>query len=229
MTEVFIILAILIVFASITGLIIAYLIQRGQHAFNFKTVFLAYFYVVSIISLLAIVMGGATVGKAILSDIFGRDFSYQTSNFAVAEPMPDPAQSTEEAGLITKNAQVIADQNKQHTETLYQDDLLNGVSMLAVGLIFLVTHVLGWRTLDSAPKRQSSFLFRAYIFAQLGLYSLTTLIALPAALSELLRFWLQSSEATSTPPAPGQMVALAILVLPLWLFFVWRTISLAKT
>lgn len=228
MVPAFIILSLLIVAASVAGLIVAYLTQRSKHTFSFHTVFLAYFYIVSIISLLAVIIGTATAGTAVLSDIFGRQFSYQNpSGVYQSEPLSSDQEATEEASLRVKNAEIVASQDKQYIENLYRDDLLNGVSMLAVGLIFLVTHVVGWRMLDKSDRKQS-FLFRSYVFAQLAIYSLATLIALPAALSELLRYWLHGSSSVAAAPLPGQMVALAVLVLPLWLFFVWRTIRLAK-
>lgn len=221
----FIAIGILIVFATVVGLVLLFFLHHNKQLFSFKLLFGAYFYLVAMISLLAVVFGGTLVTKAVLSSGFGRDFSYY--NYAMVHPEPpvleDSGGKSNPDTLQQKEVQARAVvQEQDRIEAEYQNDLFNGISALIVGLLFLIVHVFGWSRLDPASGRKESLLYKGYVLLQLVVYSLITLVALPMAISGTLRHFLVRATDTVTS-APGESVAVALWVTPVWLFWVWLT------
>ncbi len=226
----FIALSVFLAVFTIIGLVVLYFV-KDKKEFDFRMVFSAYFYLVAMLSLLAVLVGLSGITKAVLSDVYGRDFSYY--NYASDRPVMEPA--------VDKNSSLTEEQQKdqqeldleyqkqqaEQIESQYQDDLFTGISTLVVGLLFLVVHVLGWMRMEPAKARQSSFLYKAYVMMQLVVYSLIALIALPTALSTLLRFMFQSTSASGNI-IPGESLSVAIWATPVWVGFVWLTMRTVK-
>lgn len=233
MLSAFLILLPFVVVVAVIGIAILYFTQRDKKGFSFNTVFLSYFYTVAIISLMAIVVGTTTIGSALLSDAFGRDFTYESyTEYYDTEPaISDDGtvdESTKAADLKAESVRQSQQQERDRIEAKYQDDIFAGVSALIVGILFFMVHFIGWKTLEKKGDHPD-VLFKAYIFAQLAIFSIATLISLPLAISQLLRFLIQPvGQATQSVAAPGLAVTFVLSVLPLWLFFAYRTIKLAR-
>ena len=141
----------------VIGLVVMFLSQREQNGFTFKTLFTSYFYLMSIISLLAAFFGLSSVTKALASDAFGRDFSYYNyAEIMIQEPISKDATDpdVDEEKLRAENIK----REQERVESMYQEDLFNGLSMLVVGLLFLGVHVYGWQKLATATERSKSIL-----------------------------------------------------------------------
>lgn len=209
----------------VIGLVVLFLVQREKKSFGFKMLFTAYFYLMSIISLLAIFFGISGITKAVASDVFGRDFSYYNYTDTIrSEPISKESlapgvDEVDEEKIQAENAK----REKERIESLYQEDLYNGLSMLVVGVLFLGVHVFGWRKLESDAERSESVLHKGYIILQLVAFSIITLITLPLGVSQALRFALGQSKPEYNI-VPGEPLSIAIWATPIWLFFVWLTI-----
>lgn len=206
----------------VIGLVVMFLSQREQNGFTFKTLFTSYFYLMSIISLLAAFFGLSSVTKALASDAFGRDFSYYNyAEIMIQEPISKDATDpdVDEEKLRAENIK----REQERVESLYQEDLFNGLSMLVVGLLFLGVHVYGWQKLATATERSKSILHKGYIILQLATFSIITLIALPLGVGQVMRYALGQSNAEQSI-VPGEPLSIAIWSTPIWLFFVWLTI-----
>lgn len=207
----------------VIGLVVMFLTQREQNKFSFRTIFTSYFYLMSIISLLAAFFGLSSVTKALASDMFGRDFSYHNySETIMQEPISkeitDP--EVDEEKMRAENAK----REKERVESMYQEDLYNGVSMLVVGLLFLGVHVYGWRKLETEPDRAKAILHKGYIILQLAVFSIITLIALPLGISQTMRYALGQSNSEQII-VPGEPLSIALWSTPIWLYFIWLTIQ----
>ena len=206
----------------VIGLVVMFLSQREQNGFTFKTLFTSYFYLMSIISLLAAFFGLSGVTKAVASDVFGREFSYYNyAEIMIQEPIAKDAidPDVDEEKLRAEN---IA-RERERVESMYQEDLFNGLSMLIVGLLFLGVHVYGWRKLTTIVERSKSIVHKGYIILQLATFSVITLIALPLGISQVMRYALGQSNAEHSV-VPGEPLSIALWSTPIWLFFVWLTI-----
>jgi hypothetical protein len=179
------------------------------------------------LGLLATLFGAASVTKAALSDVFGRDFSYHVYDQTMVAPavLEDGAKPTDPDIEARKRAsqQQMVEQEKQRVESAYKNDLFVGISALLVGLLFWVVHTFGWMKLEPTAERKQSVLFRGYVLLQLVMYSLVTLIVLPIAISQWLRHAL-SVDSEGIQAVPGEPVSIALWTLPVWLFFVWLTL-----
>ncbi len=213
--------AFLLTMAVAIGLVVLFFFQREKGGFSFQTLFATYFYLVAVISLIAVFLGASYITKAVASDVFGRDFSYFSY---IPETLSDPiaADGSQDLNWKKQQAESMTRQNEQ-IESQYAQDLFNGISMLVVGLLFLSVHVVGWRKLEPATVRQQSILYRAYIMVQLAIFGIVTLITLPMALGNSLRYWLQAPIA-DTNLTPGEPLSIALWSTPIWLFFIWLTI-----
>ena len=208
----------------VIGLVVMFLSQREQNGFTFKTLFTSYFYLMSIISLLAAFFGLSSVTKALASDAFGRDFSYYNyAEIMIQEPISKDATDpdVDEEKLRAENIK----REQERVESMYQEDLFNGLSMLVVGLLFLGVHVYGWQKLATATERSKSILHKGYIILQLATFSIITLIALPLGVGQVMRYALGQSNAEQSI-VPGEPLSIAIWSTPIWLFFVWLTIRI---
>lgn len=209
------------------ALIVRALLHKEQ-ALGWQEILAIYFYLVSIVSLLAVVSGGASMTKAFLSSAFGRDFSYQSSMMSSPEPAGAGALNLDPKLLQQqKDAQnAAAKQEKERIEQAYQDDLFTGASTLIVGLLFLGVHMFGWWKLQERAERSESFWYRGYILLQLILYGLVTLVALPLAISQTLRFFVMANGANM--PQPGEVVGVALWAAPVWIVFIWLALRMSK-
>ena len=223
----FIALGITLVVLTVVGLAALAVWRRDSMGINLGTFIAAYFYLVSMVSLVAIVSGGAMVTKAIASDWFGRDFSYYDYRSESApEPfVKDAALTEEQRQQQIEQEKRFREQQEQQLEERYQDDIFNGVSALVVGTIFLAVHIFGWRRMESAKDRQSSLLYKGYVLLQLAMYSLIALVALPLAISGTLRFVMSS---TNSNAMPGESFGIALWATPVWLVWVWVTMRVWK-
>lgn len=218
MSGLFIGVCVLSTVAAIIGLLVWFILHKDKQVFTFRLFLTAYFYIVSALSLLAIVFGGASVTKALLSDAFGRSFSYYSYEDTVSMPEPGVTEDKSQAVISESEQQKIKQQQQATIEAEYKDDIFTGVSLMVVGLLFMLVHTFGWMKLEPAKDRRQSVLYKGYIMMQLAIYSVGTLISLPVAISQSLRYWLDGSQNGSLQP--GEMLAVAIWVTPVWLVFI---------
>lgn len=228
MLSILVVSAVMLTGISALGLVILFFVGRDKSHFDFKQLFVSYFYLISMIGLLTTLFGAASITKATLSDLYGRDFSYPVYDRPMVSP-PSMEETVKPADGDTEIQKMEAqrqmeNEERQRVESQYKDDLFTGTSALLVGLLFWAVHTFGWMRLESPNIRKHSVLFRGFVLLQLVAYSLITLTVLPMAISQWLRHALLANQA-APQATPGDPVSIAIWVLPVWLIFVWLTLK----
>jgi hypothetical protein len=88
--------------------------------------------------------------------------------------------------------------------------------------------VLGRRWLEKPDERDSP-LNRVYLSVLVVIFGIITLVNLPQAVHETLRFYLLDPlDEFSKPSPPGGKLAFAIVALPIWIVYLQGTIRMVR-
>jgi len=183
---------------------------------SFSFLLKAYFYLLTIVGLIVLLIGLSGLLNAGLGLVLGRDFGYPRP--PVARPI---AVSPE--GVPLKTAPPPEEQRLEagrQQERQFREGLLQGASMLLVGGIVWGVHALGRRRMTRGEDERSSFLGMAYLIIVLAISSIVGVISLTSAINDTLRFYLIEavSEFEFRPP-PGQNVSVALVFTPAWVYY----------
>ncbi len=204
------------------GLIIATIVYvvtrvRSQQplGLSLHSAMACYFYLISIISLVVMVLGLITVLNAGLSTVLGREFSYQARPVYELAPVPErdgpPKGSAFEQQLAERNRALERD---------FRNGLVQGASMAIVGGLVWGLHVYGRRRLEGRLLHQNSILNRAYLSILLAIFSIGGIIVTPIAVYDTLRYYLVEPVSNFDPrSAPGGLLAGAIVFIPFWVYY----------
>ena len=194
-----------------------------------KTLFQVYLYLIAFLTLIISLIGGATAIKAALSYQFGIPFSYtlyKGSSFAetkMYDPTLDPEtfKVCQEGEPITIGSSEYCINYQQQTT-----DLVNGLTIFASMLILFAIHQFAISRINQKDKLQ--WLEKVYTFASLIVYSVIGLIAIPTSIYQLTNYLITKPEnySYSTPEAPAMAIAVVVLSLPLWIYFLGKTSNL---
>jgi hypothetical protein len=209
------------------GIVVAAVATIGRtgaaEALSGRLVLLGYLHFASVVSSLVIAFGLVSLVTAALTLPAGREFSYSIGiprPAAVARPpgVPAPPEGAEEE---------IRRQNEARAETQFRDDLVRGVTLTVVGLLIWALHSAGLRALETATERRGSWLSRLHRLVLLAVFGAAGLVALPLATYELARYVILGRE-DFNPTPPGNAVATAVVIVPIWLYELWQTIRLYR-
>lgn len=222
--------------ATVVYLIIQAIKNKGEKdgkSVNFKisakTLFQVYLYLISFLTLIIAVIGGATAIKAGLSYQFGIPFSYtlyKGSSFAETK-MYDPTLDLETFKICEQGEPITIGTSDYCINYQQQTtDLVNGLTIFVSMLILFGIHQFAISRIDE--KHRLQWLSKLYIFASLILYSIMGLVSIPTSIYQLTNYLLTKPEnySYSTPEAPAMAIALVILSLPLWIYFLGKTSNL---
>lgn len=214
------------VFAVVVALVVfvvARLRAGAPLAVSPRTILLAYFYLMTIASLL-IFTSGVSVGlKALLSDAFGREFSYfMPPSVRIAKP-PSPSEAI--PGRPPEPTPEDRERARQQVERQYKDDLIQGITFTVVGAVLWGLHQFGRRRLGEGDPDWGPFLDRTYSTIILGIFSIVGIISLPASLFELLRYFLLPGDEFMPRSTPGGPVGIALVFVPVWGILLYRFFS----
>jgi hypothetical protein len=199
----------------VVGLLLAslayVLVRARQPGFSFSpTVLLsAYFRLVTMISIVVLIAGAAALLNIGFASVLGRDFAFYSP------PVYGPAVEQQQA------------RNAVTQENLFRQGLVEGITMVVLGLILLGSHTLAQRVFGAGSSRDA-FVERAYLMVLLIVLSGVGIISLAVGLSQAAWWFVY------VPPvdpvvgeqtfrtAPGGVLALALTLLPLWIWFLVR-------
>lgn len=194
-----------------------------------KTLFQIYLYLISFLTLLIAVIGGATAIKAALSYQFGIPFSYtlyKGNSFAETK-MYDPTLELEKF-KVCQDGEPITIGGSDYCINYQQQttDLVNGVTIFVSMLVLFAIHQ--YAISNIAQKERLQWLSKIYTFASLIVYSIIGLITIPVSIYQLTNYLITDIEnySYSTPEAPAMAIAMVILSLPLWIYFLGKTSNL---
>jgi hypothetical protein len=107
------------------------------------------------------------------------------------------------------------------------DDLTLASVLLGTGLVICVLHIYGRRTVQKSEEEATTNIRRIYLFFMLGIFSVTGLISLPSAIYQTIRYFIVEEPSyyyQYQPQAPSTELAIAIVFLLLWAYFMFRVV-----
>lgn len=226
------IMVIALVAVGIGGVVfVIFRLRTGQGlSISWRSLFLVYFYLMTVISLLVMVGGLSNLVRVGMGAALGKEFSYHASRYAVKMPpppvrvAPNGVPTAEESQEPTSEEQE-AERQKALDRSL-QEGLLNGLSFTIVGGIIWGAHLYGRRRLERGAE-EGEWLHRLYVIALLLTFGILTLTSLPQAVFDTLRYYV-IEEAPEFYGPPGDRLSTGIVALPLWLYYLWGTFRLVR-
>lgn len=183
---------------------------------SFPMLLTAYFYLLTMVGLIIMLMGLSGLTNTGLSLALGRDFSYSRPPVMKAVPVT-PEGFPDRRVLPPEDQQM--EQDRQQ-ERQFREGLLQGASMAVVGGIVWAIHFSGRRRVSGVKSEGSGFLLMAYLIIMLVISSITGLIGLTSGVYETLRYFLvQPVNEFDYWSAPGQSVSIAIVFVPVWAYY----------
>lgn len=224
---VFSLLALAIPLLIIGGVVYVILKLRGNTSirFSFRSSLRAYFYVVLLISVGLFALGGvSTLLKVGFGEAVGREFSYgevyedhrriQEDHQRMqerGENQPEHLQPQEELRPLPEKVSLAM-----------KTSLINGVSLTIIGLFLLLVHFFGRRWVET-KEEQADLLHKAYWIVGLVIFAIATIVSLTEGVPAALRYALLANDRGTE--SPGESLSIAIVALPLWIFYLVATIQ----
>ena len=198
----------LIVLGLIVAGIAALFRGRGDgRGLEFPTVVAAYAALVMLVSLFLTATGGGLLLKAGFGAM-QRDFSYNTQSYSSF----DPATRTESRRV-------------DPSDNAIRDDVATGLSLAFAGVVLFVPHALGAAILRRRPGAVSRTVSRGEALLGLATATVGLLASGATALNDIMRRYVLGGTDTLLPferRHPGGPLAIAIVMLPLVVWFGWR-------
>ena len=220
-----------LVAAVALGVFIVVQLRAGDTLlFSFRTILLAYVYFMSIASLL-VFTGGLSVGvKALLSDAFGREFSYhmpRTQALLRSVEMKREDDS-EDPAMQEKELQEERERSQQETERQYKSDLVQAGTLILIGGVLWGLHSMGRRRFQHADNPYNEFFYKAYAAILLALFGVAGITSLTSGVYETLRFFLIPTDEFSYGSQPGDAIGAAIVFVPVWGYYLLSMLRLSN-
>ena len=226
----FAILGLLIPLLIIGGIVYFILKLRGGSSlrFSYQDALRVYFYAMLLISVGLLALGGvSTLLKVGFGEIVGREFSYGEvyeehryiqERLANQEPLVNQLYPTK-FGEETRSL-------AEKVELAMQTSLINGMSLTAIGVFLWLVHFFGRRMVETRDQRSDS-LRKLYLMAALTIFAITTIVSLSTGIPEALRYALL--DINHDEESPGEALSIAIVGLPVWIFYLVSTIRTMRT
>ena len=195
--------------------------------FSFRTILLAYVYFMSIASLL-VFTGGLSVGvKALLSDAFGREFSYYTHKMAAQSPLMK-VDNGEDPTMQVERLREELGRSQLEAERQYKSDLVQAGTLTLIGGVLWGLHSMGRRRFQHADNPYNEFFYKAYAAILLALFGVAGITSLTSGVYETLRFFLIPTDEFSYGSQPGDAIGAAIVFVPVWGYYLLSMLRLSN-
>ncbi len=195
--------------------------------FSFRTILLAYVYFMSIASLL-VFTGGLSVGvKALLSDAFGREFSYHMPRMAAQSPLMKVDNGEVPAMQLERLREELG-RSQLETERQYKSDLVQAGTLVMIGGVLWGLHSMGRRRFQHVDNPYNEFFYKAYAAILLALFGVAGITSLTSGVYETLRFFLLPTDEFSYGSQPGDAIGAAIVFVPVWGYYLLSMLRLSN-
>ena len=227
----FAILGLVIPLLIIGGIVYVILKLRGSASlrFSYQDALRVYFYAMILISVGLLALGGvSTLLKVGFGEILGREFSYghvYVEHRSTQERLVNEQERLDNQLYPTR----FEEETRSLTEKVefaMRTSLINGVSLTAIGVFLWLVHFFGRRWVETQDQRSDS-LRKLYLMAALTIFAMTTIVSLSAGIPEALRYALL--DINPGEESPGEPLSIAIVGLPVWLFYLVTTIRTMRT
>lgn len=198
---------------------VALRLRTGERLiFPMRLLFRIYLYLITLASLLTLVTGLSDLVQAGLGAGLGKEFSYDP--VYIYEPRTEP---------IAKDGTELEEPpsvSEKGLDRAMKEGLLDGISLTIVGALVLALHTWGRLRLE-IPEERQDVLHRIYLILMLVLFGGVTLVTLPSAVFETLRFYILDSDQYNRT-RPGGSLATALITLPVWGYYLRTTIGMLR-
>ena len=223
-------LGLVILLLIIGGIVYFILKLRGGASiiFSYQDGLRVYFYAMLLISVGLVALGGvSTLLKVGFGEILGREFSYgevYEEHRSIQERLANQERLDNQL-YPTK----FGDETRSLTEKVefaMRTSLINGVSLTAIGFFLWLIHYFGRRWVETKDQRSDS-LRKLYLMAAVAIFAIVTIVSLSTGIPETLRYALL--DINPGEESPGEPISIAIVALPVWLFYLVTTIRTTRT
>ena len=203
----------------IGGIVYFILKLRGSASlrFSYQDSLRVYFYAMLLVSVGLMALGGvSTLLKVGFGEIVGHEFSYgevyQEHRYVQELPVDElnPTISVQETRSLVEKV-----------EFAMRTSLINGMSLTAIGGFLWLVHFFGRRLVET-PDQSSGSLRKLYLMVALIIFAITTIVSLSTGIPETLRYAML--DITPGEESPGEALSIAIVGLPVWIFYLVTTI-----
>lgn len=224
----------LVGFVGVIGAVVYFILRLRageQIGLSFSVLLKAYLYIASLISLLFMVGGIASLANYGLSRIVGDEFSYYPEFVGEAFPLREAPDKVVEPPPAEEEQQKNEEEQQKNTEEglelAARRDLVTGlVTTFVAGLLF-AAHWAGRRASESNEERRHGLINRVYTFLLLVIFGIGTIISLPQALVESINYSLDSAGTYRSPP--GEELSAALIFLPVWLYYLFAVLRQVRS
>ena len=184
---------------------------------SYRAALRVYFYIVILVSIGLTSLGGMSALINVgLGEMVGQEFSYGQV-YEEHQELQHLKENEDSASYVVRD-------NRSLPEKLdleMKGDLINGISLTVIGAFLMSVHFLGRKWVETIDER-SDLLRRLYLVAGLAVFAVITIISLIAGIPEALRYALLDLEPGRE--SPGQPLSIAIVGLPIWVFYLIATL-----
>ncbi|NQT74360.1 MAG: hypothetical protein HQ553_16585 [Chloroflexi bacterium] len=99
--------------------------------------------------------------------------------------------------------------------------LATGFTLMGTGLLVCALHTYGRREVQRIEETATATIRRVYLFFMLALFSIVGLIMLPLSINDTVQYYIEESRYRDDP---SLQIAMAIVVVPIWIYYVMRVI-----
>ena len=199
-----------------------------------------YLYVGIIAGLLVFTQGASELIKAGAAGIASNEFSYSPVWVELpSDKTPQPEhpleladrsdlspEELEQLSLILEerdqlNLEADEERDRLGRDRAFDEGLIEGISFAIIGALVWAAHMLGRRWIES-PEDRAGPLNRIYLVLLTVIFGIITIVSLPQAVFETLRYAVL--DPAGSTDQPGEKLALSITALPIWLIYLWYTV-----
>ena len=189
-----------------------------------KNLLRIYLYIISFFSLILASASIAVILNASFASKFGVQFSY-----SIREPyeqysekeMKQDSNETEKKCFSTGEEIIIDGKNYCIEKDAVKKDMIGGVSIAIPMIIIFVVHTVGIIAVER--KYVVMWIKKGYRFISLIFFSIVGLISTSIAINKLVQFFILKPEDITEISTPGIPLSIALVVLPLWIYFLIST------
>jgi heme/copper-type cytochrome/quinol oxidase subunit 2 len=218
---------------GIIALIVYFAVRHGKNAaennkLDMKTLLRFYLYLISFITLIVGAFGLANAVKAGLSYPLEYQFSYNLDyGYSSTAPTPElKGGSMYEDPYYKDRDKLFIDGRTYYVDyKVRQRDVVNGLTIFISMILLFAVHRVALTFVE--PKDEGfNGLKKFYNFLSLIVYSLIGIIALPTAIYSLMNYYFLDTDTmySYSRSVPGEPLAIAIVMVPLWILFLVQVI-----
>ncbi len=190
-----------------------------------------YLYIISFATLAGTVIGAVIFLNSVFSYRISIPFSFSVR--AVNEKFPqdekldsvytytdDYKECYQGKAMVIENQKVCFDSNSQ------KEGIVTGLSFMISMAILFTIHTIG--IYFSEKKQRVVWLKKLYNFVSLIAYSVVGAVSIPFATYLILNYVYFRQEDITRVSSPGPILSIAILTLPVWIYFLVATLGLKE-